>query len=239
MQISIHAPPRGATNKCQLYVCQHIYFNSRPSARGDNARREGEGTAGYFNSRPSARGDNSKQHGMRPHRNFNSRPSARGDKNRATIICTFPSFQFTPLREGRPHCHTFQYIRFAISIHAPPRGATYRNYATQEVNLISIHAPPRGATEKKILRTKNPPNFNSRPSARGDHQRENRRGNPHRFQFTPLREGRPACLRQKHAGRISIHAPPRGATRMDSVASTDDNPFQFTPLREGRRWKAV
>ena len=55
--------------------------------------------------------------------------------------------------------------------------------------------------------------FNSRPSARGDHTEITRRKKSILFQFTPLREGR----------------------RLDSVASTDENPFQFTPLREGRR----
>ena len=55
---------------------------------------------------------------------------------------------------------------------------------------ISIHAPPRGATEQPFL------DFDFC-----------------RFQFTPLREGRPAtgrvCL---GTNGISIHAPPRGAT---------------------------
>ena len=75
--------------------------------------------------------------------------------------------------------------------------------------------------------------FNSRPSARGDHARAQR----HRldkFQFTPLREGRPTwhesaefllhfnsrpsargdafCFLLRFCSPISIHAPPRGAT---------------------------
>ena len=33
--ISIHAPPRGATEKLKQLMIQTIYFNSRPSARGD------------------------------------------------------------------------------------------------------------------------------------------------------------------------------------------------------------
>ena len=59
------------------------------------------------------------------------------------------------------------------------------------------------------------------------------------FQFTPLREGR-RLRNQRLAAppRISIHAPPRGATRMwrqlKIVAI-----FQFTPLREGRRGGVV
>ncbi len=77
------------------------------------------------------------------------------------------------------------------------------------------------------------------------------------FQFTPLREGRLAVLgKRADTRRISIHAPPRGATStmhrimsMDIISihapprgatyftdSTDiEQLFQFTPLREGRR----
>ena len=55
-------------------------------------------------------------------------------------------------------------------------------------------------------------NFNSRPSARGD-------------------GGRPRSRAQ--ADRISIHAPPRGATDFD-FHNEMVILFQFTPLREGR-----
>ena len=54
------------------------------------------------------------------------------------------------------------------------------------------------------------------------------------FQFTPLREGRPcrfACCFLAFC--ISIHAPPRGATRQ-AIAVFSASIFQFTPLREGR-----
>ena len=34
LKISIHAPPRGATQPCAA-VIKRVYFNSRPSARGD------------------------------------------------------------------------------------------------------------------------------------------------------------------------------------------------------------
>ena len=77
--ISIHAPPRGATDWVLNSIKNLDDFNSRPSARGDTKPvallcalrfqftplREGRRTlpkllciAGtYFNSRPSARGD--------------------------------------------------------------------------------------------------------------------------------------------------------------------------------------
>ena len=55
-----------------------------------------------------------------------------------------------------------------ISIHAPPRGATTELTLAIRSKIISIHAPPRGATAD--LQTKY---------------------NTDKFQFTPLREGRP------------------------------------------------
>ena len=54
--ISIHAPPRGATRRRASY-CSGGDFNSRPSARGDSAGGLPTVPAVYFNSRPSARGD--------------------------------------------------------------------------------------------------------------------------------------------------------------------------------------
>ena len=82
------------------------------------------------------------------------------------------------------------------------------------------------------------PNFNSRPSARGDALALFAKAAAKQFQFTPLREGRLAILLTPSAPRnfnsrpsargddafgvcpvwwcISIHAPPRGATCTDA-----------------------
>ena len=144
-------------------------FNSRPSARGDPANRHWlrfvyisihappRGATSrmifigslplYFNSRPSARGDpvNVERKSFTPS-HFNSRPSARGDVR--VLVAA---------------------IIGAISIHAPPRGATLvfcssfafcpfqftplregrpQKETSQRAVIISIHAPPRGATWK-------------------------------------------------------------------------------------------
>ena len=62
---------------------------------------------------------------------------------------------------------------------------------------------------------------------------------PDEFQFTPLREGRQERLITAEAERnISIHAPPRGATRKGR-AHGNIGVFQFTPLREGRQQYAT
>ena len=126
-------------------------------------------------------------------------------------------FQFTPLREGRPHIRFRRRNEHLISIHAPPRGATEKLAQAYYDSLISIHAPPRGAT---------PPLSTSLYTIV--------------FQFTPLREGRPALAQrqrisetyfnsrpsargdaavdaEKKALEISIHAPPRGATILQKL----------------------
>ena len=164
-------------------------------------------------------------------------------------------FQFTPLREGRRARPMNMCLRLIISIHAPPRGATGREadafrrhgyfnsrpsargdklqrYRQQTV-LISIHAPPRGATSE-FYKAAAAGIFQFTPLREGRLLRKSRSEHPCSFQFTPLREGRHVATRKNNVfENISIHAPPRGATRAlaRQAASTL---FQFTPLREGR-----
>ena len=166
--ISIHAPPRGATF-CVNFLFKLVYFNSRPSARGDEIAEKQDMSAGIsIHAPPRGATALSVQHQKRQV-NFNSRPSARGDDLRP------PS--------GR---------RTAISIHAPPRGATH------------LHGAHRRTCKY----------FNSRPSARGDSTSKVCGSRAFVFQFTPLREGRQHIKGLREQGvRISIHAPPRGATR--------------------------
>ena len=122
------------------------------------------------------------------------------------------SFQFTPLREGRPYGASARRAVACISIHAPPRGATTRCSQIFVIRIISIHAPPRGATHADCY-------------TRSTKQ----------FQFTPLREGRQGGAAAGGRGQISIHAPPRGATLSERYFLGCSPLFQFTPLREGRR----
>ena len=143
------------------------------------------------------------------------------------------SFQFTPLREGRPDGHG-DGRRGHISIHAPPRGATKSYVRCCDNSHISIHAPPRGATLEALQNTyislisiHAPPRGATRVSTGFVVSQI--------FQFTPLREGRLPYITNGRAFSehfnsrpsargdfllricvicilISIHAPPRGAT---------------------------
>ena len=164
--------------------------------------------------------------------NFNSRPSARGDsipgRNSAAPII----FQFTPLREGRQDWMQkkglTRYFNSRPSARGDDAGAAEPCFLD-----ISIHAPPRGATGVYHMQ-----NYN------------------YKFQFTPLREGRPAsradlsadgiyfnsrpsargdcpCFRPPPAASISIHAPPRGATRRERPSGHADNDFNSRPSARG------
>ena len=168
--ISIHAPPRGATwlsCKNQINIrfqftplregrlanwlsgsTKDFLFQFTPLREGRPFRMQSAKNESYFNSRPSARGDYFCTALLTLLLYFNSRPSARGDA------------RVRKHRDG-----------YAISIHAPPRGATCTSISTPAVFLfqftplregrpvlsmgftksmiISIHAPPRGATARE------------------------------------------------------------------------------------------
>ena len=148
-------------------------------------------------------------------------------------------FQFTPLREGRLVGKVLTGVQSVISIHAPPRGATPPNqrnfrafcnfnsrpsargddpsYKVLVALEISIHAPPRGATRGLLALPSLSSYFNSRPSARGDKVAVHATVFFKAFQFTPLREGRLDKKPVFTSVGISIHAPPRGATRACSA----------------------
>ena len=209
--ISIHAPPRGATQLGGTRMRARHNFNSRPSARGDKPTRSGRtnknisihapprGATGsamrrtdahvLFQFTPLREGRHALSPPISPSRYFNSRPSARGDPASKCQIHSLFVFQFTPLREGRLRGQNARRQRHAISIHAPPRGATADVETTENSCNISIHAPPRGATYRYLMLAyierisiHAPPRgatranvciggrkyFNSRPSARGD-----------------------------------------------------------------------
>ena len=157
---------RGDMRLCRMRT-NYILFQFTPLREGRHARTEGVENGGYFNSRPSARGDCKGQRAGVPRSNFNSRPSARGDGNWVRKIKTID-----------------------ISIHAPPRGATFPFTNFHEQNLISIHAPPRGATFADCV-------FRVLKKI---------------FQFTPLREGR---LSSRVVVSLIVHFNSRPSARGD------------------------
>ena len=188
--ISIHAPPRGATRRAIGRISKHSHFNSRPSARGDEIVRAEEEKPEISIHAPPRGATCFLPRGIRCAKYFNSRPSARGDMATAAHAGRPTAFQFTPLREGRQFClrcgSRMGYFNSRPSARGDPPTAT-----PSHSGAISIHAPPRGATRRRPTTTREDEfqftplregrpltgsvcrrvisYFNSRPSARGDH----------------------------------------------------------------------
>ena len=143
-------------------------------------------------------------------------------------------FQFTPLREGRPAPHGDNCPRRNISIHAPPRGATRYHRQDSSGGLFQF-TPLREGRPALTSRRTSKSYFNSRPSARGDRLRGCAFSAQRYFNSRPSARGDEEPMNYKKQDIISIHAPPRGATRAGKRAGKATDIFQFTPLREGRR----
>ena len=164
-------------------------------------------------------------------------------------------FQFTPLREGRRCFFPLQPFFHLISIHAPPRGATFWNLAIAVSKSISIHAPPRGATPPLRCQVRLPA-ISIHAPPRGATRLYVAKFGCQLFQFTPLREGRPSGRTQEGITRyfnsrpsargdlsprtrsalcecISIHAPPRGATSFPPTQALRTRYFNSRPSARG------
>ena len=167
-RISIHAPPRGATQLHERLRFDPADFNSRPSARGDAASPQSGSISALFQFTPLREGRQALAKISEQIDSISIHAPPRGATESALTSGENAEFQFTPLREGRRWRLWRRLAGSAISIHAPPRGATL------------LHA---------FLYTPNC-NFNSRPSARGDVSSSVTVMLVILFQFTPLREGR-------------------------------------------------
>ena len=122
------------------------------------------------------------------------------------------AFQFTPLREGR-HVGETAVAQHTLFQFTPLREGRLGTMGSRLLWSIFQFTPLREG--RRVLLPSPSPSFyfNSRPSARGDSACCLQVHALTAFQFTPLREGRRPALDLKPIGsRISIHAPPRGAT---------------------------
>ena len=172
--ISIHAPPRGATELIRANWPSGL-FQFTPLREGRPFPLVRRVTLITFQFTPLREGRRyTLCRRLFPAFYFNSRPSARGDEAKRQGFSDTTAFQFTPLREGRP----FPLVR--------------------RVTLITFQFTPlREGRQYYNIFWKYNENFNSRPSARGDVK--NCHAPPSvKFQFTPLREGRPhpSCPRR-------------------------------------------
>ena len=213
MEISIHAPPRGATGRLPVERRRH-HFNSRPSARGDAMKKYREKEGIKFQFTPLREGRRPRRGGIRRERLFQFTPLREGRPTWTAVGTLRRLFQFTPLREGRHHA-SCEAGKTGYFNSRPSARGDEKGWGKKRAYSISIHAPPRGATKNSMLlgvwryfnsrpsargdgacnlfswkRT----HFNSRPSARGDNSRRSIQSGNEAFQFTPLREGRPSRI---------------------------------------------
>ena len=158
----------------------------------------------------------------------------RGATHKVFVLCTSSLFQFTPLREGRPVLNPFYSGCRSISIHAPPRGATV-TWQAAFADKLHFNSRPSARGDKRVKGDgRANVYFNSRPSARGDWQSQRRTGFCHDFNSRPSARG-DSFIKAKQEGTssISIHAPPRGATRESSSQMSKFVYFNSRPSARG------
>ena len=200
--ISIHAPLRGAT--CQVRIHQHgIGFQSTLPCGERRPRRGSPPTPADFNPRSPAGSDNMSFSFRSIWPNFNPRSPAGSDPQ-----------VFAMIQENR------------ISIHAPLRGATCNYLLLKIQNTISIHAPLRGATMQIIDALRALHQFQSTLPCGERPLLMTRRPTMDKFQSTlPCGERPPKTACRLIIRTISIHAPLRGATVEQWIASIPDSNF--------------
>ena len=133
LQISIHAPTRGATYHGSRKICNCIYFNPRSYKRSDTPGRKISKRFCISIHAPT-RGATSLMGGSTEKLAISIHAPTRGATRQAEKSVKDFVFQSTLLQEERPEGH-LQRSEKPISIHAPTRGATafMRTYCRAEI----------------------------------------------------------------------------------------------------------
>ena len=208
-----------------------------------------------FNPRPRAGGD------MRVELadefdKFQSTPPRGGRRHRPRRAGAVQSVSIhAPARGATPPAA--EYGHRAARFNPRPRaGGDFCENILRCERSVSIHAPARGATEPQAYDAKQGASFNPRPRAGGDVGLSMLDDQGNVFQSTPPRGGRliaeiarissccfnprpraggdiPLQLVPEYSWHVSIHAPARGATHLNTLDSSLME-FQSTPPRGGR-----
>ena len=144
--VSIHAPARGATALIIIDEAHHMFQSTHP--RGVRRRLALEfGPRKLFQS--------THPRGVRLEMLVSDKgiccfnPRTREGCDVQLSPSSSLTWGFNPrTREGCDHSRFCGYLNFAVSIHAPARGATPRLEVEIKGHGVSIHAPARGATSK-------------------------------------------------------------------------------------------
>ena len=124
INVSIHAPARGATRTAFSFTSSRRCFNPRA--------REGRDNKGLFRDIQMTR--------------FNPRAREGRDLRATKGLQADCKFQSTRPRGARLRDREPAGIDIVVSIHAPARGATCQAVLYSRTVSVSIHAPARGAT---------------------------------------------------------------------------------------------
>ena len=146
VNISIHAPTRGATPVSTPIPGIHCIFQST-LPRGERLPKPRRSTQnGIFQStlpRGERRSSISSKH---LHSHFNPRSHEGSDDERARARQLLDNFNPRSHEGSDADPQAEAHGSIEISIHAPTRGATLQAPLWEQVTIISIHAPTRGAT---------------------------------------------------------------------------------------------
>ena len=233
--ISIHAPTRGATpHRGGLEEAMRISIHA--PTRGATYTHAPPLTKTSISIHAPTRGATGELRKPRRSRhNFNPRSHKGSDgvfcwlhEQQGKISIHAPTRGATILRHEL--IHAFLYI----SIHAPTRGATKWIPCCGQSAHISIHAPARGATNSASMMSALSLFQSTLPQ--GERRQWFRvRAESLPFQSTlPQGERRLWICQCRVFGRISIHAPTRGATTTAATGPGLYHPFQST-LPQGER----
>ena len=258
MQVSIHAPARGATVSSYRGTVGSSSFNPRPRAGGDHTRTRPSQPSHRFQSTPPRGGRRIRRQASRslvrvsihaPARGataassahapdiacFNPRPRAGGDLRLCVQRHYEFMFQSTPPRGGRPADAAHRIRSIHVSIHAPARGATLDRTACAVDECCFNPRPRAGGDAEACGHPCSVSRFNPRPRAGGDLACHGDAVSSRSFNPRPRAGGDPEHRASIIAMTVvSIHAPARGATRDGHRMRVIPSPFQSTPPRGGR-----
>ena len=236
LNISIHAPARGAT-KTELAKLMDAEISIHAPARG--ATRPSVSTSlspKNFNPRTREGCDYREENLRDVMANFN--PRTREGCDRRMGRGRRAGLYFNPrTREGCDLGMEAQTLLVLdISIHAPARGATLFLDNVFGFFAISIHAPARGATKRRLREFNAHRHFN--PRTREGCDRYARVGQEVQVKISihaPARGATDQANDYEYARGISIHTPARGATHANNNVFRIEVLFQSTHPRGVRR----
>jgi len=250
IEVSTHAPVRGATNRAGSFITLDRF---QPTLPCGERRAERIGSARMFRFNPRSRaGSDPRLSPSRPATtgfNPRSRAGSDCDVDKATLYSwlfqpTLPCGERRSLSAGAcsvlcsfnprsragsdlgPQLEAAQFL--PVSTHAPVRGATLGSHLGRGQHAVSTHAPVRGATRGGAAGCRGEAGFNPRSRAGSDpNPAQGWRADHDVSTHAPVRGATRVFGLLVDEAVVSTHAPVRGATRC-AAACWSHHRFQPT-----------